>query len=93
VNIIKQFCNPRVFLPKKCIPEATNPNVQEDAILPRHVREIAPRLKDYDILTASSNSCGEWVLPGFCTKGFVSFISVGMVKIRTRLGSGFTGSS
>ena len=62
MNIIKQFCNPRVFLPKKCIPEATNPNAQEDAVLPRHVREIAPRLKDYDILTEFSNSCGEWVL-------------------------------
>ena len=66
MNIIKQFCNPRVFLPKKSISEATNPNAQEDAVLPRHVREIAPRLRDYDILTEFRNSCGEWVLRDPC---------------------------
>ena len=62
LNIIREFCNPRVFLPKKCIPEATDSCTQEDAILPRHVREIAPRLRDYDILGEFSSSCGEWEL-------------------------------
>ena len=62
MNIIKQACTPRVFLPKNCISEATNPTAQENAVLPLHVREIAPRLRDYDILTEFINSCGEWVL-------------------------------
>lgn len=62
LNIIRKFCNPRIFLPKKCIPEATDPWSQEDAILPRHVREIAPRLRDYDILGEFRSSCGEWEL-------------------------------
>ena len=62
MNIIKQFCNPRVFLPKKCIPEATDPKAQEEAVLTRHVREIAPRLRGFDILMECSNSCGEWIL-------------------------------
>jgi glyoxylase-like metal-dependent hydrolase (beta-lactamase superfamily II) len=62
LNIIRESCNPRVFIPKKCIPEATDPEMQEDAVLSRHVREIAPRLRDYDILNEFSSSCGEWIL-------------------------------
>ena len=66
MNMIKQACAPRVFLPKNCISEATNPNAQEEAVLPRHVREISPRLRNYDILAEFSNSCGEWVLRDPC---------------------------
>ena len=62
MNIIKKFCNPRVFLPKKCIPEATCLKAQEDAVLSRHVREIAPRLRDFDIIEEACDSCGEWLL-------------------------------
>jgi glyoxylase-like metal-dependent hydrolase (beta-lactamase superfamily II) len=62
LNIIREFCSPRVFLSKKCIPEATDLWTQEDAILPRHVREIAPRLRGYDILCEFNSSCGEWKL-------------------------------
>lgn len=62
LNIIREFCSPRVFLSKKCIPEATDSWIQEDAVLPGHVREIAPRLRDYDILGEFSFSCGAWEL-------------------------------
>ena len=62
VNILKKFCIPRIFLSEESIPETIDPKIQENAVLPFYVREIAPRLKSYDILDELKNSCGEWVL-------------------------------
>ncbi len=62
VNYVKQFATPRVFIPPGSIAEATDPKVQENAVLPDFVRTIAPRLKDYDILDNFRRSCGDWVL-------------------------------
>lgn len=62
LNVINESNSPRVFLPKECIPEASDPGAQEEAVLPRRVREVAPRLRDYDILNEFSKSCGDWIL-------------------------------
>ena len=62
INVFKKYCMPRIFLSEESIPEAIDPKIQENAILPFYVREIAPRLKDYDILDEFKNSCGEWML-------------------------------
>ncbi|MEJ2717579.1 MAG: MBL fold metallo-hydrolase [Deltaproteobacteria bacterium] len=61
-NSIKKYCKARIFLPEKSIPEATDAEVQEQAVLPDSVREISLTLRNYDILDNFDKTCGEWVL-------------------------------
>jgi len=59
-NIISEQCNPVILMPEKSIPEATEPETQAHIILPSSVREIVPKLKDYDILGNFKDTCGKW---------------------------------
>jgi glyoxylase-like metal-dependent hydrolase (beta-lactamase superfamily II) len=70
VRKIKEFCDPRILLPRACIPESVDPRHQEDAVLPASVRDIQPALRHYDLIEEFQNSCGEWVLD---KKEIVSF--------------------
>jgi len=60
VNRILARHRPRLMLSRKCIPEATDPARQEEAVLPGAVREIVPALRDYDILANFGDTCGDW---------------------------------
>jgi glyoxylase-like metal-dependent hydrolase (beta-lactamase superfamily II) len=83
-NHIRDFCNPRILLPKKCLAEALDPKKQEAAVLPRSVRELVPTLREYDILTEFKDSCGEWVLSENTVSGFDGDEDIELGKYRFR---------
>jgi glyoxylase-like metal-dependent hydrolase (beta-lactamase superfamily II) len=61
-NAIILHANPRVLIPEGCLPEAVDPEKQDYYALPPQVREIAPALRDFDILANFSQTCGAWIL-------------------------------
>lgn len=62
VNRILNRHRPKLLLSEKCIPEATDPTKQEEAVLPKAVRDIVPTLRDYNILANFRDTCGDWQL-------------------------------
>ncbi len=62
INAILGYTRPRIYLPRSCIAEATDPATQERNILPPEVRAIVPALRSYDILDNFKQTCGEWQL-------------------------------
>lgn len=62
VNLITDYCNPKIYLSEKSIPEAFDPAMQDHYCLPESVRKIVPELRDFDILANFEKSCGKWWL-------------------------------
>jgi glyoxylase-like metal-dependent hydrolase (beta-lactamase superfamily II) len=61
-NAICRAVRPRVFIPERSLAEAIDVAAQDYYCLPSETRDIAPRMKNFDLMENFSRTCGSWML-------------------------------